>query len=363
MIRAASVTAIFLFDIAESVNLASLPGLLDGKGEPAQLAPRPGTPSYVRYQTPPLQFDASPAELPVPLGFHLRVKLFDYGVVSLALSRPFSGSWAGLIALGHTVAGNAELEAQAEACAGTLAGRLAPALHEPRTSLLSEDYVVYAVTAFDEPIASDTLIERYGDEIALLLRGEREALSRQERDELFRHRLSYFASDLVVPTWNTALVCDTETGVQAAIELMEYANSQLLQFRYYDEKLDDELAVIYRELQQPPRWYESWFGRRFARAARHVHALVIDVTELTERTENALKLVGDLYAARLLSRVSSRLGLPEWQASVKDKLKTLDDIYHFAVDQTSMDRGENLELAIVLILIFELILFFMGIMQ
>ena len=363
MIRAASVTAIYLFDIAESVDLAALPALLGGKGEPARLAPRPSTPPSVRYVTPPLQFDASPQELPVPADYQLRVKVFDYGVVSLALSRPFSGTWTELIALALTVTGQAGLEAQAEACARQLAGQLRPALHEPRASFLSEDYVVYAVTALDEPLSSDALIERHGDAVALLLRGEREALSRQEQDELFRHRLSYFASDLVVPTWNTALVCDTEAGVQAALELIEYANSQLLQYRYYDEKLDEELAAIYRDLQRPTRWHEIWLGRRFARAARHLHAVYIDVTELTERTENALKLVGDVYAARLLFRVASRLGLPEWQASVKDKLKTLDDIYHFAVDQTAMERGEMLEIAVVAILMFELLLFFMGIMR
>ena len=47
----------------------------------------------------------------------------------------------------------------------------------------------------------------------------------------------------------------------------------------------------------------------------------------------------------------------------RDKLKTLDDIYRFAVDQTTMDRGEVLEASIVLILVFELVLFFMGIMK
>ena len=48
---------------------------------------------------------------------------------------------------------------------------------------------------------------------------------------------------------------------------------------------------------------------------------------------------------------------------MKDKLKTLDDIYRFAVDQTTMDRGEILEAAIVFILVLELVLFFMGIMK
>ena len=50
-------------------------------------------------------------------------------------------------------------------------------------------------------------------------------------------------------------------------------------------------------------------------------------------------------------------------SNVRDKLKTLDDIYRFAVEQTAMARGETLEIMIVLILIFELVLFFMGIMK
>ena len=72
--------------------------------------------------------------------------------------------------------------------------------------------------------------------------------------------------------------------------------------------------------------------------------------------------MGDVYAARLLGLATARLGLAAWKDAVRDKLKTLDDIYRFAVDQTTMDRGEVLELAIVLILVFELVLFFMGIM-
>jgi hypothetical protein len=44
-------------------------------------------------------------------------------------------------------------------------------------------------------------------------------------------------------------------------------------------------------------------------------------------------------------------------------LETLDDIYRFAVEQTGMARGEALELLVVLILIFELVLFVMGVMK
>ena len=71
----------------------------------------------------------------------------------------------------------------------------------------------------------------------------------------------------------------------------------------------------------------------------------------------------DVYAARLFGLAAARLGLDQWKANVREKLKTLDDIYRFAVEQTSMARGEILELTIVAILMFELMLFFMGIMR
>ena len=119
---------------------------------------------------------------------------------------------------------------------------------------------------------------------------------------------------------------------------------------------------IYPQLQQP-RALQSWFGRRLTRAARQLHTVFIEVNEVTDKTENALKIAGDVYTARLFSLVAARLGLDDWKASVREKLKTLDDIYRFAVDQTSMARGELLELTIVLILVLELVLFFLGIMR
>ena len=108
---------------------------------------------------------------------------------------------------------------------------------------------------------------------------------------------------------------------------------------------------------------KGWFGRRYTRSAQQVHALFIDVNELTDRTENALKFAGDVYTARVFTIAGQRIGLDHWKANVRDKLKTLDDIYRFAVEQTAMARGETLEIMIVLILIFELVLFFTGIMK
>jgi hypothetical protein len=354
--------ALYLFDVAEAINLHAATSAIGG-GVRAKFTPKPATPAYVQYQQPPLWFEDAAVDLPAIDGFRAGFKLFDYGVISLRLTRQFTGTWLELAQLSNLLVENEALERQAEHACRAVASRLKTAMTQPRDSLLSEDYLVFAVTELDRAHTADELVEHHGDVIASVLRGERAQLSRQERDEILRHRLSYLADDLVIPTWNAAFVYDTPAGTQAAVEIVEFANSQLLQFRYYDELLDDALASIYAKMQKEPRWYDSLIGRHYAKAARQVHALFIDVNELTDRTENALKIIGDVYAARLFSLVGARLDLDRWKTNVSEKLKTLDDIYRFSVEHLSMVRGELLEMSIVAILVFELVLFFMGIMS
>lgn len=359
---AGQITAFFLYDVAEAVSLDRVRELVGDAAQASRLSARPAIHSYVQYQQPPVQLDAEALGLPAAGGWTTRVKVFDYGVVSLSMTRRFEGTWPELLAASQHLMGTGALDTAAEAACRAVVSTLGPALEDPRDGHLSEDYFVFGVTAHDGGPTAETLLATHGDDIARLLRGETDTLSTQERDEVLRHRLSYLATDLVVPSWNGAFVADTDAGLAGALEILEFANSQLLQYRYYDQRLDRDLTRIYARLQAP-RWYEPWVGRRYTAAARELHSVFIDVNDLTDRTENALKLVGDVYAARLLGLAAARLGLAAWKDAVKDKLKTLDDIYRFAVDQTTMDRGEIMEGAIVLILVFELILILMGLMD
>ena len=84
-----------------------------------------------------------------------------------------------------------------------------------------------------------------------------------ERDEILRNRISYLANDLVIPTWNAAFVDHTRAGTDAALEIIEFANSQLLQFRDHDELLDNALASIYANVQKEARWYDAFLGGQF----------------------------------------------------------------------------------------------------
>jgi hypothetical protein len=281
-----SVTAFFLYDVADAIDLAGISRLVASTA-PVHMAPKPQTPPYIQYTNPPISIDGAAAGIPETAGFRVRFRLFDYGVISVALTRPTSPAWDRFVAEGLSLHDDAGVAAGAERQCRALVDRLRPAMVRPRTELLSEDYLVFAVTGGDGTPA-DHLLAAHGPEIAQLLRGEREPLSAAERDEVLRHRISYFATDLIVPTWNAAFVYDTETGAQAVLDIIEFANSRLLEFRYYDQLLGAELERIYPQLQQKGG-LQSWFGRRLTRAARQVHTLFIEVNEVTDKAERVTR--------------------------------------------------------------------------
>ena len=294
--------------------------------------------------------DGESLDLPEVEGFRLRVKFFDYGVLSLALTRPFAGEWPELLALGQRYLENEELEQHAETRARTLAERFASCLTAARPKYLAEDYLVIAVSGLAERITADELLTTRGEEIALLVRGERQALSRQERTRCCGIASRIWRTISSCPTWNAAFVYDTELGAQAALEILEFANSQLLEFRYYDELLDNELDRHLRAAADVLAGSIGCSGAVATRAARARARALHRRQRADRRTENALKIVGDVYAARLFALVAARLGPRRaGRRACEEKLKTLDDIYRFAVEQTGdVARPRSSRLTIML---------------
>jgi len=139
--------------------------------------------------------------------------------------------------------------------------------------------------------------------------------------------------------------------------ILEYANSQLLQFRHYDELLTRELREVYRFLERRAGVLEGW---RVRPAATRLRTIVLEVTELTERTTAALKFVGDMFTARLYKLSVTRIGVNDFQTLVAQKLRTAEELYSVMIDQFQQARGFVLELMVVIILIIELAFVFRG---
>ena len=187
-IRSGHGTAFFLFDVAEAISLDRVRGLIGPTSE-ARLVPKSSTPPYIQYQQPPLAIEGGSLGLPEIAGFRARFKIFDYGVISVALTRPLASTWAQLVEDGLQWQEDATLGAETETRCRELATRLGPTMTAPRERWVTEDYFVFAVTALEGAPAADQVIESNSDDIARLLRVERERLSKQERDEVLRHRI------------------------------------------------------------------------------------------------------------------------------------------------------------------------------
>jgi hypothetical protein len=183
-------------------------------------------------------------------------------------------------------------------------------------------------------------------------------LSDGERQEILQSRISYYPNDLAVIGWNAAFIYDTDAGAETAIQLLQYANSQLLEFRYYDELLTKELENVYDFLEVGGTgWWSRW---RTAKAASKLHTVLLDVNELTERADNAIKFLSDMFSARLYKLCAQKVGVPDYKDLVKEKLQTAEDLYRFMVEQFNQSRAFVLELMVVVILIIELVYFFRG---
>jgi hypothetical protein len=95
---------------------------------------------------------------------------------------------------------------------------------------------------------------------------------------------------------------------------------------------------------------------RYRRTARRVNTLYLEVSELTEKSENSLKFFGDLFASRVYRLAAQKLGLNEWKTLVDRKLQSAAVLYRSLIDEVSSQRMEFMELTIIAILVFELVM-------
>jgi hypothetical protein len=351
-----SILVLIQFDVCEEIKLDHLRQIFGARTleQPSFKHPAPG---YVRYQRPPVVEPIEPLILESGEKLQGEIKYYDYGVLSVVFVLPFSGDWDMLIRLGSRWASEVDFERHASRIAHQKLERAAPALVKPYAEWLSEDYFIFHVRdVVNSPSASE-LVASHSSHIAQIVRGETLQLSDGERDEILQSRISYYPNDLAVIGWNAAFLYDTTAGAETAIQLLEYANSQLLEFRHYDELLTRELDGVYDFLDKGTGLWARW---KLARAATKLHTVLLDVTELTEHADNAIKFLSDMFSARLYKLAASKVGVPDYKDLVTQKLKTAEDLYRFMVDQFNQSRAFVLELMVVIILIIELIYVFHG---
>lgn len=341
--------AFFVYDVADTIDL---PRLKTVRGAGVSRAPlqlrREASTEFIQYPVAPL-IVALPGL--APWGASMRAKLFDFGVVSIRISVPFAGSWAEYAALGRRLRNDPQLEEAARSALESILAEIGAALDDPHDVLI-EDYFVFDVERFSEPTDARSLTGPLAVPLAQLLRFEDRQLVAAEVSETMRTAFSYYPDDLVVVQWDAAFVYDRRESADPIVDILEFANSQLVEYRFYDARLDAELDAIYA-LGSIRR--ERGF-RRGRESAERVRYLLVDILELTDRTSNALKIIGDAYYARLYRATSGRLGLADWQRQIDAKLRSVSEIYRVLQDRAQYARSEFLEIVIVALIGVEIVL-------
>jgi hypothetical protein len=356
-----SVRALLLYDIAEEIDLVELRKLL-GSAPPAR---SPGfklpVPEYVRFERPPVEETCEPVRLATGEAAHARLRYFDYGAVSLDIELQFESDWPELIALANRWIEAGEVERRAAQSVRDSLSRVQPALRKPYPEWLDEAYYVVHLRevrgADGAQLTAAELLSRHGREIGQVIRGETLPLSEGEEREVLSSSLSYYPTDLLVVGWLAALVYDTAEGAAPMIQLLEYANSQLIEYRRYDEILTSLLKDGYAALERRGGFFSRWW---LARDAEQLNRLRLDVTELTERADNAIKFLSDMFYARAYRLAASKVGAADYRSLVDQKLRTAGELYEFMVNEFREARGFVLELLVIVILIIELVPIFRG---
>jgi hypothetical protein len=286
-----------------------------------------------------------------------QIKYYDYGVLSVVLELPFSGDWDTLVRLGSRWVWDVDFAACASRIVRQKLEQARPALVKPYAEWLSEDYFIFHLREVQGSPSAEQLVKSNGAQIAQIVRGETMQLSDGEINEILQSRISYYPNDLSVIGYNAAFLYDSPSGAESAIQLLEYSNSQLLEFRHYDELLTRELERVYASMDKGTGMLARW---RLARDAAKLHTVLLDVSELTEHADNAIKFLSDMFAARLYKLAASKVGVPDYKDLVTQKVHTAEELYRFMVDQFNQSRAFVLELLVVIILVIELFYFFQG---
>jgi hypothetical protein len=206
-------------------------------------------------------------------------------------------------------------------------------------------------------LPAESVLADHAQEIAQVIRGESMFLSDGECREVLQSSISYSQADLLVVGWTSALAYGTSEGVATTIQLLEYANVQLLEFRHYDSLLARLLDEVYRTLERKRGVLAAW---RLSREAARLNTIRLDVMELTEKLDNAIKFLSDMFYARLYGLAAARVGVPDYRRLVDQKLRTAGEQYRFMVEQFNQTRSFVLELGIVIILVIDLFFLFRG---
>jgi hypothetical protein len=305
-------------------------------------------PKSIMLEDPPLMIQMNPIRVERdgrPFEFSVQARVFDIGVISFCFTyENHNADLAALEEIAFLFAGQEGLADFYVQYLKTLGEIIRPHIRNFAINPdFYEDYSIYVTDRRDDSV----------DPVALLI-GEKVNISSQMREEIIKNSLSYTTDDLAILSWDSALLCNPESPTDI-IDLIEFANVQVLELRYYDQELTREMEKMYDEIEQADR--SSSFRR-----SRQYHAIMAklmetsaEISEVIEKVDNLIKVTEDVYYARVYATALKVLRSHQWSASVSRKIEVIQENYSMLSDEVRIQHSNFLEWIIIILIALEFI--------
>lgn len=349
------IVALFAFDVGFEVSLEQLAQFSSIPVPP--LSQKKQNPAYLQYARPPRIVNLGEAKPILAMPGTIQAMVFDFGAVSIAyrwsLAAPSTSlGLQEMPRVSQEIYGR-NLEAHARTQAQRVMEMIRPAIVRPELSALVEDYYLFVIEEFDCPMQAEELLGQHRSTLAQVLRFETQPLSREQQEEALAQRIGYFENDLVVIDWNAAIIYDRDYWDVANV--LELLNVELLEARYIDAELDRRIGEYQGVLRKPTQGFVP-FLIPYRKDIQELAELRIESLVLAKRVESALKLIGDLYLARVHNAATARFYLPDWEAATSRKLDIVANFYQLLTDRVRTAQSQTLELIIIALIFAEIVM-------
>jgi hypothetical protein len=283
-------------------------------------------------------------------------RIHSFGVVSFCYKVPLSGQFETLkVKVIDTVQKYKEV---ADKDARNLFDSIRLSIKDPHFYNLESDYYAVQIDPIKESSAPENFMNLHSVTITSLLRLETKKLSEYQQKSILKTATGYYGKDFIVIDGEAAFVYDAEYF--EAIEFFELANIQRLELQRFDQLLDKKLNAFYGEnaYRTPLLAYVPLIADRADKLIIDLARLRVDVSVITERLANSIKLVGDVYYEELYSLLSNKFRLQEWKQSIDVKLNIIGDLYGVFRDRHSNVREEILTIVIIILIAVEAMIAF-----
>lgn len=347
---------LYAYEVGQAIDLDESERRIKAMTERASLKHKRRAPRYFEYRPAPLRVIQTSE--PVEFGSyrtarHVDAVLFDFGAVSVTYALPLQGGLSDLVDLSVELYDDTVLLADSRRRVGDLLAIVGPAVARARVADAPETYAIFQFQEMGGAAVPEEILRAHAPVLARILRAERQALSAQEVCDATACHIAFGAADLTLIDGDASIVFDRDA--EDILAVLEFANIELLEMRLLDQQLDDALDEAYRALSRQG-WRQVLRPGVARQDLQRIAQMQVDGALLFEAVDNALKLVGDQFLARVHRLASERFHLADWDSSILRKLETLEGIYSKFSNLASNRRLEVLEWIIILLIAFEIVL-------